>query len=95
MAAGGGELQRAPRRVLAPDVAQIFARGGAGLPGDVHRRRRGFTEELRLHLPEMARGKQARAGRERRLGGVAGRKHEDVSCVAGVQRRGERAAGTA
>ena len=48
-----------------------------------------------MHLPEVACREQARAGREGRLARVAGREHEDVPRVAGLQRRGERAAGAA
>ena len=96
VAAGGGQLERAPRRVLAPHVAQIFGSRGRRPVGRTSTGAgEALADELRMHLPEMARGEQARAGRERRLVCVVGRKHEDVARVAGVQRRGERAAGTA
>ena len=56
VAAGGGELECAPRRVLAPHVAQILDRGGPGGPaGGRGGWRRGLADELRMHLAEMVR----------------------------------------
>ena len=91
----GGQLQRAPCRVLAPHVTQIFDRGSPYRRRGIRRPGSAVAHELRVHLCQITGRKQAGAGRELRLMRIAGRDHENSARVAHLQRRRERTSGAA
>ena len=95
MAAGGGQLECAPARVLASNVAQVLHRGIAGHRCAGGRRGRTVADELRVNLTEVAGSEQTRVDRELGLLRVVHRYHENAVCITHPERCGERSSGPA
>ena len=86
MGAGGGDLERAPRMVLAADISEVgqrmrvhCRRGGHG------RRQPAGVREMAGDIEQVAPTEYAGGARQRRLGDVPAGNHQRAPCPPGRQ----------